>query len=107
MLSVISKTILNECFIFVAVSTQFKGQHDYAMYKIQKLYSLFFTFLNYRRNRLFLYYLVNYRISIIFLLLGHRFPTLPVPVFYGESTINSLLLSNILAPAINNEIITC
>ena len=28
-------------------------------------YSLFFSFLNYHRNRLFLYFLVNYRTSII------------------------------------------
>ena len=35
-------------------------------YRLQ--YSLFFTFLNYHRNRLFLYFLVNYRISIISLL---------------------------------------
>ena len=39
-------------------------------------YSLFFTFLNYHPNRLFLYFLVNYRISIISLLFGYRFPTL-------------------------------
>ena len=36
-------------------------------YRLQ--YSLFFTFFNYHRNRLFLYFLVNYRISIISLLL--------------------------------------
>ena len=35
-------------------------------YRLQ--YSLLFTFLNYHRNRLFLYYLVNYRKSIISLL---------------------------------------
>ena len=33
-------------------------------------YSLFLTFLNYHRNRLFLYFLVNYRVSIISLLFG-------------------------------------
>ena len=32
-------------------------------YRLQ--YSLFFTFLNYHRNRLFVYFLVNYRISFI------------------------------------------
>ena len=35
-------------------------------YRLQ--YSLFFTFLNYHRNRLFLYFLVNYRKSITSLL---------------------------------------
>ena len=35
-------------------------------YRLQ--YSLFFTFLNYHQNRLFLYFLMNYRISIISLL---------------------------------------
>ena len=33
-------------------------------------YSLFLTFLDYHRNRLFLYFLVNYRVSIISLLFG-------------------------------------
>ena len=37
-------------------------------YRLQ--YSLFLTFLNYHRNRLFLYFLVNYRVSIISLLFG-------------------------------------
>ena len=37
-------------------------------YRLQ--YSLFLAFLNYYRNRLFLYFLVNYRVSIISLLFG-------------------------------------
>ena len=41
-------------------------------YRLQ--YSLFFTFLNYHRDRLFLYFLVNYRISIIFLLFWVSIP---------------------------------
>ena len=41
-------------------------------YRLQ--YSLFFTFLNYNRNRLFLYFLVNYRISIISLLFWLSIP---------------------------------
>ena len=45
-------------------------------YRLQ--HSLFFTFLNYHRNRLFLYFLVNYRISITVFLyfFGYRFSTL-------------------------------
>ena len=38
--------------------------------KYQLQYSLFLTFLNYHRNRLFLYFLVNYRLSVISLLFG-------------------------------------
>ena len=41
-------------------------------YRLQ--YSLFFTFLNYHRNRLFLYSLVNYRMSIISLLFWLSIP---------------------------------
>ena len=33
------------------------------IYQLQ--YSLFLTFLNYHQNRLFLYFLVNYQVSII------------------------------------------
>ena len=42
--------------------------------KYRLLYSLFVTFLNYHRNRLFLYFLVNYRISIISLLFWVSIP---------------------------------
>ena len=45
-------------------------------YNIEYRLQLFFTFLNYHRNRIFLYFLVNYRISIISLLLEYRFPIL-------------------------------
>ena len=41
-------------------------------YRLQ--YSVFFTFLNYHRNRLYLYFLVNYRISIISLLFWVSIP---------------------------------
>ena len=41
-------------------------------YRLQ--YSLFLTFLNYHRNRLFLYFLVSYRISIISLLFWVSIP---------------------------------
>ena len=41
-------------------------------YRLQ--YSLFFTFFNYHRSRLFLYFLVNYRISIISLLFWVSIP---------------------------------
>ena len=41
-------------------------------YRLQ--YSLFLTFLNYHRNRLFLYFLVNYRVSIISLLFWVSIP---------------------------------
>ena len=39
-------------------------------YRLQ--YSLFFTFVNYHQNRLFLNFLVNYRISIISFFVGGR-----------------------------------
>ena len=41
-------------------------------YRLQ--YSLFLTFLNYHQNRLFLYFLVNYRVSIMSLLFWVSIP---------------------------------
>ena len=42
---------------------------------------LFFTFLNYHRNRLLLYFLVNYRISIISLLFWASIPNPAYPTY--------------------------
>ena len=53
-------------------------------YRLQ--YSLFFTFSNYHRNRLCLYFLVNYRISIISLLLWASIPN-PANTVLTESAI--------------------
>ena len=51
-------------------------------YQLQ--YSLFFTFLNCHRNRLFLYFLVNYRISIISLLFRVSIPNPDFAIGGGE-----------------------
>ena len=62
--------------LVVALGLQYFEKAKITQYNIEYRlqHSLFFTFLNYHRNRLFLYFLVNYRIFLYSF--EYRFPTL-------------------------------
>ena len=63
--------------------------------KYQLQYSLFFTLLNYLRNRLFLNFLVNYQISIISLLFWVSILNLADSLFLSYSWVKPIITRNL------------